>query len=426
VASVDLHRGTGAWPVASPYAQACAQVQRACRRLGVPRGVSELLCQPQRFLEVSIPVPTEHGGVRRFAGYRSQHSDALGPYKGGVRFHPGVGPDEVRALALWMTVKCALLELPFGGAKGGVCCDPRGMAAAELEALARGYVRCLAPVLGPDRDIPAPDVYTDARVMSWMLDEFEQLAGAQVPGAVTGKPVVLGGSVLRDEATGRGCALAAVAALERRGRTGRPPRFAVQGFGNAGQATARLLWEEGWCLVGVADSGGAVGRDEGLDPRDLGEFKRQGGSVARYPGAIPLDAEDLLGLDVDVLVPAALGGAIDGERAERVRARVVVEAANGPLTPEADEVLAARGVDVIPDVLANAGGVVVSYFEWVQNRSGWYWPAAEVEARLRARMLSAFQRVDTLQRREGGSLREAAYTLALGRLVEALRWRGWA
>ncbi len=410
----------------SLYEDACRHVRAACRALGVAEGTAQYICRPQRFHEVSIPVRADDGRLLVFAGYRSQHSDALGPCKGGIRFHPAVEGDEVRALALWMTVKCALLGLPLGGAKGGVRCDPGALSGRELEALSRGYVRGLFAELGPDRDVPAPDVYTDARVMAWMLDEYERLAGGSVPGSITGKPLVLGGSALRDEATGRGCALMALSAMDRRGRPARAVRFAVQGFGNAGAATARILHQAGWRLVAASDSQGAVHADGGIDPADLLAFKARYGSAAGYPGAAALPPDEWLALDVDVLVPAALEGAIDEGAAARVRAAVIVEAANGPVTPDADELLFARGVDVVPDVLANAGGVAVSYFEWVQNRSGWYWAPGEVEARLRDLMLSTFDRVDAEQRRAGCTPRQAAYRLALGRLVEALRWRGVA
>jgi len=407
-----------------PYAAARQRAALACASLGLDAAGTELICRPERFSEVTIPVRTDAGGLVVCAGYRSAHSRALGPAKGGIRFHPGVTADEVRALALWMTVKCALLGLPFGGGKGGVACDVRRFSPRELEGLSRGYVRALLAELGPEQDVPAPDVYTDARVMAWMCDEYERCTGHAAPGAVTGKPVLLGGSLGRDEATGRGCVVAALAALRQLGLPPERCRVAVQGFGNAGGVAARGLHAAGLRLVAVSDSRGAIHAPGGLDPERLLRHKRASGSVAGYPAARAIPPEALPGLDVEVLVPAALEGSIPAAAAAGVRAACVVEAANGPVTPEADDILARRGVLVVPDVLANAGGVTVSYFEWAQDRAGWFWPEAEVRLRLEQRMQEACARVQAAAAARGCTLRHAAYVLGLERVVAALRLRG--
>lgn len=418
--AVDSDRAAGP----NPYEAARRQVAGAGRVLGLDLESTELLCRPERFTEVTIPVAAEGGGLRVFTGYRSAHSRALGPAKGGIRFHPGVTADEVRALSVWMTVKCALMGLPFGGGKGGVACDPHRLGRRELEDLSRGYVRALLHELGPDMDVPAPDVYTDARIMAWMCDEYERCTGRSAPGVITGKPLVLGGSLGRTEATGRGCATAALSALERIGLRAAHCRFAVQGYGNAGSVAARGLCAAGLRLVAVSDSRGAIFDSRGIDPERLLAYKQAYGTVAGYPGCEPLAAEDLVALDVEVLVPAALENAITEDVAAGVRAAVVVEAANGPLTPEADAVLDQRGVLVVPDVLANAGGVTVSYFEWAQDRAGWFWPEEVVAQRLQERMQESFARVFDLARQRRQTMRQAAYVLALGRVVEALRLRG--
>jgi len=411
-------------PGENPYHAARHQYAAACRDLGLDLESTELLCRPERFTEVTIPVPADHGGVRVFTGYRSAHSRALGPAKGGIRFHPGVTADEVRALSLWMTIKCALLGLPFGGGKGGVTCDVRRLSMRELEALSRGYVRAMLHELGPEQDVPAPDVYTDARVMAWMCDEYERCTGNAAPGVITGKPPALGGSLGRDQATGRGVVVVALAAARRVGLAPDRCRVAVQGFGNAGSVAARGLAAAGMRVVAVSDSRGGAFDPRGLDIDRLLGYKAATGTVADFPGARPVDAEELLGADVEVLVPAALENAIDAEAAHAVRARVVVEAANGPVTPEGDLVLQQRGVLAVPDVLANAGGVTVSYFEWTQDRAGWFWPEGEVLGRLDARMEEAAARVFAVAEERGCSLRRAAYLLGLERVAQALRLRG--
>lgn len=402
-----------------------AELREAVTALGLGNGVYEILKSPQRFLEVSVPLVRDDGRLEVFTGYRSQHNDALGPAKGGLRFHPDVTADEVRALSIWMTIKCALLGLPFGGGKGGVVCDPGELSPRELEALSRGYLRAIARFIGPDKDIPAPDVHTNPQVMAWMVDEFARLAQHNAFGALTGKPVVLGGSLGRVEATGRGCIIAVREACRRRGIDLRGARVAVQGFGNVGAAAALLAHEEGARVIAVSDSRGGVHHPEGLDPRRLSEHKARTGRVAGFPGAEAVSNEELLELPCDILIPAALENQIHAGNAPRVRARIVAEAANGPTTPEADAILFQRGILVIPDVLANAGGVTVSYFEWVQNLYGYYWSEAEVNERLEQMMRRAFAQVYDLAREQAIGLRKAAYRVAVRRVAEAMRLRGW-
>jgi len=405
-------------------AAARRQLQHTVKLLDLDEVVYELLSRPARFVEVMITLRMDDGTTRVFTGYRSQHNDAVGPFKGGIRFHPTVTADEVKALSIWMTVKCALLGLPFGGGKGAVACDPKALSDRELEALSRGYVRALAEVLGPDLDIPAPDVYTNAQVMGWMVDEFSRLRGRNAFGVMTGKPLALGGSQGRTEATGYGCVVTVVEAAARLGLDLRGATAAIQGFGNAGSYAARLLHEAGARVVAVSDSRGGVWEPAGLDPEDLIRWKAETGTVAAYPGRA-IDNRELLELEVDILIPAALENQITGENAERIRARIIAEAANGPTTPEADAVLARRGIFVIPDILASAGGVTVSYFEWVQNLTSLYWSSDEVLTRLQQMMSKAFAEVYALHDARGVTMRDAAYMVAVRRLADAMAARGW-
>ncbi len=409
----------------SPLEGVRAEIRAAVEDLGLEPAVYELLREPLRVLQVSIPVVRDDGRVEVFTGYRAQHNDALGPTKGGIRFHPQVTLDEVKALAAWMTIKCALLGLPFGGAKGGVACDPRQLSPRELEELSRGYLRAIAPFIGPDRDVPAPDVYTNPQVMAWMMDEYARLNQRQVFAVITGKPVGLGGSLGRVEATGRGCLIAVREACRRLGRELRGAAVAIQGFGNVGGAAAEAAVALGARVVAVSDSRGGVYRPEGLDVEEVRRHKERTGSVAGLPGAATITNEELLAVPCDVLIPAALENQIHRDNAARVRARVVAEAANGPTTPEADAILFERGVLVIPDVLANAGGVTVSYFEWVQNIYGYYWSEEEVNERLDRMMSRAFAEVYDLGLARGLRLRQAAYRVAVRRLAEAMKLRGW-
>lgn len=401
------------------------EIRWAVQSLGLEPAVYEILKQPRRFVEVAVPVEMDDGTVRVFTGYRSQHNDALGPCKGGIRFHPSVKPDEVKALSAWMTIKCSLMGLPFGGAKGGVACDPRELSPRELEELSRGYVRALVHVLGPDVDIPAPDVYTNPQVMAWMVDEFVRITQRSAFGMITGKPPVIGGSVGRVEATGRGVVIAAREILRRLGSDLAGSTVVVQGFGNVGSVAALLASRAGARVVAVSDSRGGVHAPGGLDVEEVLRHKDLTGSVAGLPGARPVSNEELLTLPCDVLVPAALENVLHEGNAWSVQARLVVEAANGPTTPEGDAILQRRGIVVVPDVLANAGGVTVSYFEWVQNLQGYYWSEDEVNGQLEQFMARACDTVWRMAAEHRTSLRDAAYLAALRRLAEAMRVRGW-
>ena len=407
-----------------PLAAARHQLRHTIGLLGLGDEVYQLLKSPVRFVEVTFPVRMDDGTTRVFTGYRSQHNDALGPFKGGIRFHPAVTPDEVKALSIWMTMKCSLLRLPYGGGKGGVVCDPKQLSTREIEAVSRGYVRALAEVLGPDLDIPAPDVYTNEQVMAWMVDEFSRLRGRNVPGVMTGKPMGFGGSHGRTEATGLGCVFTVIEAAERLGIDLKGATAAIQGFGNAGSYAARFLHQAGVRVVAVSDSRGGVWNPDGLDPEEVLRHKKAEGSVIAHPGRI-ISNEELLELEVDILIPAALEDQIHAGNASRIAARIVAEAANGPTTPEADEVMADRGIFVIPDILASAGGVTVSYFEWVQNLTSLYWTPEEVRDRLGRMMRQAFAEVYDLHRERGVTMRDAAYMVAVRRVAEAMRVRGW-
>lgn len=396
----------------------------AAERMGLPDALREILRQPRRQLVVSVPTLMDDGSVKVHTGYRVQHNTARGPAKGGVRYHPRLGLDDVKALAMAMTWKCAVANVPFGGAKGGVACEPRKLSRGEKERLTRRYATEIAPLLGPDRDVPGPDVATDGQTMAWIMDTYAAAAGGAAPAVVTGKPTALGGSAGRAEATARGvllCVREACAALKKpvRGAT-----VAVQGFGNAGSHTARLLHDEGARIVALSDSKGGVYASRGLDPGQVGEHKRQTGSVVGWKGAERITNEELVEVKCDVLVPAALEHQITLRNASRVRARVVAEAANGPTTPGADRVLRDHGVLVVPDILCNAGGVTVSYFEWAQNRQASSWEEAEVARELERVMRRAWADVAEAGRRHKTDLRTAAYVLAIGRVAEATRLRG--
>ncbi|WP_159573871.1 Glu/Leu/Phe/Val dehydrogenase [Curtobacterium sp. 18060] len=408
----------------APLANALEQLRSAAEALEIDAGSVQLLAQARREISVGVPLRRDDDTVEVFRGYRVQHNFTRGPAKGGVRFSPSVDLDEVRALAMWMTWKCALVDLPYGGAKGGVAIDPRRYSDAEIERVTRRYTSEILPVIGPDRDIPAPDVGTDERTMAWMMDTFSVSHGFTVQSVVTGKPIALGGSLGRATSTSRGVALVTLAALDRRGITPTAATAAVQGFGKVGRHAARLLAEAGVCVRAVSDQYGAVIASNGLDVESLCDHVDAHGTVVGFPGADPLDAEDLLRLDVEVLVPAAVEGAIHAENVEGIRAAIIVEGANGPVTTAADVVLAARGVLVVPDILANAGGVIVSYFEWVQAKQTYRWSLDTVESRLRDRMLTAWAAVTAEQTRRGGTLREAAMRIAVERVLDAHRNRG--
>ncbi len=408
----------------SALESALAQFDRAADHLALASEARAILRVPKRGWTVNFPVTMDDGRVAVFTGYRVQHNVARGPAKGGIRFHPATDLDEVRALAMWMTWKCALVNVPFGGAKGGVTVDPRQLSSGELQRVTRRFATELQGIIGPEVDIPAPDVGTNAQTMAWIMDTVSMHAGHTVPGVVTGKPVGLGGSEGRADATGMGVMFTAQRALAEAGIDLNGATVAVQGFGNVGEAAARLIGERGGRLVAITDVGGGVANPAGLDPVALKAHLRETGSIAGAPGTDPIDNETLLALDVDLLVLAALEGQITAENAGRVRARVIAEGANGPVTPDADPILAERGVVTVPDILCNAGGVIVSYFEWVQNLQSFAWPADQVAERLEQVIGRAYDEVAEVRRREGIDARLAAHLIAVGRVAEAQGIRG--
>ncbi len=408
----------------APLAAALEQFERAAEYVRLEPALREILRVPRREWTFHFPVEMDDGSTRVFAGYRVHHNLSRGPAKGGIRYHPSTDLDEVRALAMVMTWKSALMGLPFGGAKGGVACDPRTLSSGELERLTRRFTVELAGVIGPERDIPAPDVGTNAQVMAWMMDTHSTLAGHSVPGVVTGKPVGLGGSEGRTEATGRGAAICVEEAARRVGLDVSGARVAIQGFGNVGSAVARSLHERGARIVAITDVGRGVFRGDGLDPERLARYFQETGSVAGAPGTEPMSNAELFRLDCEILVPAAREGQITAANAGEMRAKILAEAANGPTLPEADAILVARGVATIPDILCNAGGVTVSYFEWVQNRGALAWTSEEVDVRLRTMMVRAFDDVWRLAAEHRIEPRLAAQILAIGRVAEAMRTRG--
>ncbi len=410
------------------FSDAVARLERLGSEAGVSPELIDALRSPQATLEATLPVRMDDGSRHYFPAFRTRYNDALGPTKGGIRFHPGVSRSEVQALALWMTIKTAVVGLPYGGGKGGVIVDPKALSPMELERLSRAYVRAFADFIGPDRDIPAPDVYTNARIMGWMVDEYETIHRRKAPGVITGKPVRLGGSLGRDEATGRGAYLCIRELARVRGIDPPKARVAIQGFGNAGYHVARLLHLDGYPIVALSDSKGAIHSEDGFDVESLYQHKQDTrrlrgvyceGSVCQLVDHKQISNEDLLELDVDILIPAALEGVIGSHNAARIRAPIIVEVANGPISGDVDLELFERGIQVVPDVLANAGGVTVSYFEWVQNRAGYYWTLDEVRSRLADIMTRAFAEVWAAAEHERKSLRSAAYATALHRIEEA-------
>ncbi len=408
----------------SPLATARAQLATAIGILGYDDGMHAMLATPRREIHVAVPVRRDDGTVELRHGYRVQHNISRGPGKGGLRYAPAVDIDEVRALAMLMTWKCAVVDLPYGGAKGGVAVDPHAYSAAELERLTRRYTSEIMPMIGPERDIMAPDIGTDERTMAWVMDTYSVNQGYTIPAVTTGKPLAVGGSLGRATATSRGVHHVAAATLEDAGVDLAEVSAAVQGFGKVGSHLARFLAESGTRVVAVSDEHGGVRADDGLDiPALLGHVAATG-TVVGFPGGEPIDNATLLALDVDVLVPAAVEGVLDETTARSVKARWVVEAANGPTTTAGDRVLAERGVVVVPDILANAGGVVVSYFEWVQANQAYWWTEAEIEERLAHRMRGSYRAVADVARAEGLPLRDAALVIGVRRVAEAHKIRG--
>jgi glutamate dehydrogenase (NAD(P)+) len=407
-----------------PFALARRQLARVGETFGIDPNLVRVLSECKKSIEVSVPVVMDDGSVTVFNGFRVTHNMTRGPAKGGIRYHPAVTQDEIKALAMWMTWKCALMGLPFGGAKGGVVCDPKLLSAGELERLTRRYTTEIINEIGPEKDIPAPDVGTDAQVMAWIFDTYSMNVGHSVLGVVTGKPLSLGGSVGRDGATARGALYCIRTALQKQG--GRLPdtRIAVQGFGNVGRNLARLLAEEGARIVALSDSKGGVANPYGIDVQAAIAHKAEHGMLNGLPGADAITNEELIELECDVLAPCALEQVITADNAPRIRARMVCEGANGPTTPEADEILEDRDVFVLPDVLANAGGVVVSYFEWVQGLQEYFWKEYEVNAKLNDITVRAFEETWQARERYSTSMRVAAYGLAVQRVAEATTIRG--
>ena len=415
---------SGAGPAPNAWEMARRQLEESAARLQLDPGIRARLDTCQRELTVNFPVRMDDGSVRVFTGYRVQHNLARGPAKGGLRYSPGVSVDEVRALAMWMTWKCALMGLPYGGAKGGVICDPRALSDGELERLTRRFATELSVLISPEKDIPAPDVGTDGRIMAWFMDTYSVHAGQTVPGVVTGKPVSIGGSEGRIEATGRGVAYCTRQAAERLSVPLAGGAVAVQGFGNVGSVTARLLNEIGARVVAVSDVRGGVYNPNGLDVRALRLFVEEHGGVAGFPGAAAVTNAELLELPCDVLVPAAIEGQITAANAPRLQCKLLSEAANGPTTPDADEILRERKIPVVPDILCNAGGVIVSYFEWVQDIQQLFWAEDEVNVRLRRIMGRAFDAMWERAETADVTLRDAALDIAVSRVAEALTVRG--
>jgi glutamate dehydrogenase len=401
------------------------QLAVAAEKLDLDPRIHELLKEPVRCLEVSIPVKMDDGTLQIFKGWRSQHNDALGPAKGGIRYHPDAYVDEVKALSMWMTFKCGVVGLPYGGGKGAIRVDPRKLSTRELEQLTRGYVNGIAAVIGPEKDIPAPDVYTTPQIMGWIMDEFSKLSGHNVPGVVTGKPIILGGSLGRDKATARGCMFVIKEAANRLGIEMKGATVAIQGFGNAGSFAAQLIAQLGAKIVAVSDSKGGIFNPAGIDVEAAIAYKNKTGKVENFPGSKNITNKELLTADVDILVPAAFENQIDAEVAANVKAKIVAEAANGPTTPEGDEVLHKKGILVIPDILASAGGVTVSYFEWVQNTIAFYWSEEEVNQRLERMMVAAFNLTYDMHVEKKVDMRLAAFMVAINRIAQAIQMRGW-
>jgi len=483
----------------NPFEIAKTQIDRAGKKLNLDAGMLEILKNPRRELTVHFPVKMDDGTVKVFTGYRVQYNDAVGPFKGGIRYHWNVSLDEVRALSCWMTWKCAVMGIPYGGAKGGVICNPKEMSKDELEHMTRRYASEISIIIGPEKDIPAPDVYTDGQTMAWIMDTISMAKGFAVPGVVTGKPLAIGGSLGRDEATSRGLMYAVREAAKKtkltlKGATvaipapdvytdgqtmawimdtismakgfavpgvvtGKPlaiggslgrdeatsrglmyavreaakktkltlkgATVAVQGFGNVGMHFARLMHDEqGSKIVAVTDSKGGIFSEKGFDPKEVLAFKEKTGSVVGFPGTKPVSNEEVLELEVDILAPCALEGVLTSENAPRVKAKIIGEGANGPTTPEADDIFHKRGIVLIPDILANGGGVTVSYFEWVQNLSEFFWTKSDVDQKLEGVMVGAFNRVWDMREAKKVDTRQAAYMVAINRVVEAYKWRG--
>lgn len=409
----------------NPFKIAQEQIEKVGEVLNLPKDIVEVLKWPKKVIQVTIPVRMDDGSVKTFLGWRSQHNDALGPTKGGIRYHPETTMDEVIALSIWMTLKCGVVGIPYGGGKGGVRCNPKEMSEGELERLSRGYIDAIAPLIGPEKDIPAPDVYTNPQIMAWMMDEYSKLRGYNAFGVITGKPILLGGSLGRNMATAMGTLYTIREGAKAIGLSLKGATVSIQGYGNAGYFAAKLLYDEGAKIIAVSDSKGGIYCEDGLDPDKVLEHKQKTGSVLGYPGTKEIGTKDPLTVPCDILVPAALENQITTDNVNEVKTKIIAEAANGPTTPEADEVIAKKGILMLPDILANAGGVTVSYFEWVQNNYGYYWSEEEVLERLERIMVNAFRNVYEMHKEKNIDMRTSAGAVSIKRVVEAMKLRGW-
>jgi len=409
----------------NPYQTAVQQLDEASKLIKLDDGMRQILANPKRVLTVSLPVKMDNNEIKVFTGFRSQHNDARGPYKGGIRYHPQVSIDEVKALSMWMTWKCAVADIPYGGGKGGIICNPKEMSEDELERLTRRYAYAISDIIGPRTDIPAPDVYTGGKEMAWIMDTYSALKGNFMqPEIITGKPLAIGGSLGRTEATGRGLSFTVREAAKRLKINMNTATVVVQGFGNAGQYSAQFLEEQGAKVIAVSDSNGGVSNKDGIQVAALRKHKEKKGSVVGFPGTRPISNEDLVEMECTILVPAALENQITGKNAGKIKAKIVAEAANGPTTPDADDILYKNGIMVIPDILANGGGVTVSYFEWLQNLRREYWKEDEVNQRLDRNISKAFSDVYETHDQYTVNMRKASTLLAIKRVVEATKIRG--
>jgi len=406
------------------YSSTQAVIEEALSHLGYDQQMYELLKEPMRVLAVRFPVHMDDGSVKVFTGFRAQHNNAIGPTKGGIRLHPDVSENEVRALSMWMSVKCGIADLPYGGGKGGIVCDPREMSFSEIERLSRAYVRAVSQIVGPTKDIPAPDVFSNSQNMAWMLDEYSRIREFDSPGFITGKPLVLGGSQGRETATARGVAICVEEAARVRELPMKGARVIIQGFGNAGSYLAKYMSDAGARVVGISDAYGALYNPDGLDIDDLLERRDSFGTVTKLFKKT-ITNKELLQSECDILVPAAIENQITQDNAHQIKASIVVEAANGPTTNAATKILTDRGILLVPDVLGNSGGVIVSYFEWVQNNQGYYWTSEEVDNRLQGLMRRSFATVYEASKRYRVDMRLAAYIVGVRRMAEATHWRGW-
>ncbi len=400
------------------------QIERAAKAMNLPESLQKIFMCPKRMLRVTFPIQMDDGTIQCFTGYRCQYNDARGPTKGGVRYHPDVTEDEVIALAAWMTWKCALVDLPYGGAKGGVICDPMKLSERELEKITRRYTAEIMPVLGPHIDIPAPDVFTTSKTMAWMMDTFSMMTGHTEPAVVTGKPEVLGGSKGRKEATGRGVYITTRELYKKLGKSLKDAKVLVQGFGNVGSYAAYFLSQDGAKIIGVSDSSTGIIDKNGFDVKDLMECVEKHKLLEPYTKGKKVSRDEILYQEADILIPAALENQIREDNADKIKVKVIVEGANGPTTPEADEILEKKGIYVVPDILANSGGVIVSHFEWVQALAGLYWEEKEVNDRLENKLIKTFNEVWELTQKTKVSLRTAAYIVALQRVAEVYKYRG--